>query len=207
MKRKLFSIISAVAVVMITVSLMLAVPASAQDQAAAAAPADATMAFRAKRTPDGQPNINGIFTRAGVKALKAQPPSNPIDPSDKNPLSVSNRPEDDLGPYPGILGKEGNVLRGAARVQRRTGIVNPADRNLPWRPDADAKRRQWLMDMNPPKTLQYIELNSRCALPSLFEGEDGNNPYTILQRPGAVVIFYDYNHTSRVIDPNRKEHT
>ena len=60
--------------------------------------------------------------------------------------------------------------------------------------------------MNPPKDLRHIELNSRCALPGLFEGEDGNNPYTILQPPGKVVILYDYNHSSRVIDLNRREH-
>jgi len=60
--------------------------------------------------------------------------------------------------------------------------------------------------MNPAKDLKHVELNSRCALPGLFEGEDGNNPYTILQPPGKVVIVYDYNHTSREIDLNRREH-
>jgi len=62
------------------------------------------------------------------------------------------------------------------------------------------------LDMNPAKDLKHVELNSRCALPGLFEGEDGNNPYTILQPPGKVVIVYDYNHTSREIDLNRREH-
>jgi hypothetical protein len=60
--------------------------------------------------------------------------------------------------------------------------------------------------MNPARDLRHVELNSRCALPGLFEGEDGNNPYTILQPPGKVVILYDYNHTSRVVDLSRKEH-
>jgi hypothetical protein len=158
------------------------------------------------RLPDGQPDMQGMYTRSGVKALEAEPPFNPIDPGEKNPLSVSNR-GDGLGPYPRIFGEGGTVLRGQqARAQRPTGIVFPADRKLPWRPEEDAKRRQFLLDMNPPKDLRHIELNSRCALPGLFEGEDGNNPYTILQPPGLVVILYDYNHTSRVIDLNRREH-
>ena len=158
------------------------------------------------RLPDGQPDMQGMYTRSGVKALEAEPPVNPIDPGEKNPLSVSNR-GDGLGPYPRIFGDGGTVLRGQqARAQRPTGIVFPADRKLPWRPEEDAKRRQFLLDMNPPKDLRHIELNSRCTLPGLFEGEDGNNPYTILQPTGRVVILYDYNHTSRVIDLNRHEH-
>jgi hypothetical protein len=158
------------------------------------------------RLPDGQPNMQGMYTRSGVKGLEAEPPFNPIDPGEKNPLSVSNR-GDGLGPYPRIFGEGGNVLRGQQpRAQRPTGIVFPADKKLPWRSEEDAKRRQFLLDMNPPKDLRHIELNSRCTLPGLFEGEDGNNPYTILQPPGQVVILYDYNHTSRVIDLNRREH-
>ena len=150
--------------------------------------------------------MQGTYTRAGVKGLEANPPFNPIDPGEKNPLSVSNR-EDGLGPYPRIFGQGGNVLRGGQqRVERRLGIVFPEDRKLPWRPDEDAKRRQFLLEMNPAKDLKHVELNSRCALPGLFEGEDGNNPYTILQPPGKVAIVYDYNHTSREIDLNRREH-
>jgi hypothetical protein len=158
------------------------------------------------KLPDGQPNIQGMYTRAGVKSVEANAPFNPIDPGEKNPFSVSNR-EDGLGPYPRIFGEGGTVLRnGQQRPQRKIGIVFPEDRKLPWRPEEDAKRRQFLLEMNPAKDLRHIELNSRCALPGLFEGEDGNNPYNFYQPAGKVIIVYDYNHTSRVIDLNRKEH-
>ena len=157
-------------------------------------------------TPDGQPDIQGMYARNGVVGLEANPPTNPIDPSGKNPLSVSQR-GDGLGPYPGIFGQGGTVLRGGqGRQQRRSGIVDPADRNLPWRPQEDARRREFLLKMNPAADLAHVELNARCALPGLFQGEDGNNPYQILQRPGSVVILYDYNHTSRVIHLNRSTH-
>ena len=100
------------------------------------------------KLPDGQPIMQGMYTRAGVKGLEAEPPFNPIDPGEKNPLSVSNR-EDGLGPYPRIFGQGGNVLRGAQqRAQRRTGIVFPENKKLPWRPEEDAKRRQFLLAMN-----------------------------------------------------------
>src|SRR3989475_9074222 len=162
----------------------------------------AASAQSVNRLSDGQPDMQGMYTRTGVKALEAEPPFNPIDPGEKNPFSVSNR-EDGLGPYPRIFGQGGNVLRGGQqRTQRRLGIVFPEDRKLPWRPEEDAKRRQFLLEMNPAKDLKHVELNSRCALPGLFEGEDGNNPYTILQPPGKDVIVYDYNHTSRDSDLN-----
>ncbi|HEY6342348.1 MAG TPA: hypothetical protein VIY49_12715 [Bryobacteraceae bacterium] len=163
-------------------------------------------AFGQGRTPDGQPDIQGMYTRNGVVGLEAKPPVNPIDPSGANPLSVSNR-GDGLGPYPSIFGRGGTVLRGGqGRGQRRTGIVDPPDRNLPWRPEEDQKRREFLLHMNPPVDLRHVELNARCALPGLFQGEDGNNPYQFLQRPGEVMILYDYNHTSRVIHLDGRPH-
>ena len=183
--------VRAIGVVLLTVPVMAQTPSP--------------KAWTPPRTADGQPDLQGMYTRNGIVALEADPPVNPIDPSAKNPLSVSNR-GDGLGPYPGIFGQGGQVLRGGGRQQRRTGIVDPPDRNLPWRPEEDAKRRQFLLDMNPPKDLRHVELNARCALPGIFQGEDNANPYTFLQRPGSVVLLYDYNHTSRIIHLDRTEH-
>ena len=172
----------------------------------AAAPLASAQAWTPERTPDGQPDLQGMYTRNGVVDLEAQPPVNPIDPSGKNPLSVSNR-GDGLGPYPKVFGEGGTVLRGGQRrQQRRVGIVDPPDKNLPWRPGEDARRREFLLYMNPAADLKHVELNARCALPGLFQGEDNNNPYQFLQRPGEVVILYDYNHTSRVIHLDGRPH-
>ena len=170
--------------------------------------APAQRAFTPARTSDGQPDLQGMYTRNGVVGLEAKPPVNPIDPGGSNPLSVSNR-GDGLGPYPKVFGEGGTALRGGQRgagQQHRTGIVDPPDRNLPWRPEEDAKRREFLLHMNPPVDLRHVELNARCALPGLFQGEDNNNPYQFLQEAGEVVILYDYNHTSRVIHLDGRPH-
>jgi hypothetical protein len=153
-----------------------------------------------------QPNLEGMYTRNGVVGLEANAPENPIDPSGKNPLSVSNR-GDGLGPYPKIFGEGGSVLRGGQqRQQHRTGIVDPPNKILPWIPGQDKLRREFLVQMNPAADLRHVELNARCALPGLFQGEDNNNPYQFLERPGEVVILYDYNHTSRVIHLDGRPH-
>src|SRR5450755_3795509 len=103
-------------------SLWLSMGAFAQAQAPAASPAKL---FTPARTPDGQPDLQGMYTRNGVVGLEAKPPENPIDPSGNNPLSVSNR-GDGLGPYPKIFGEGATALRGGQRrQQRRTGIVDP----------------------------------------------------------------------------------
>ena len=73
----------------------------------------ATAWSAAPRTPDGQPDLQGMYTRNGVVGLEANAPDNPIDPGGKNPLSVSNR-GDGLGPYPKIFGEGGAVLRGTS---------------------------------------------------------------------------------------------
>lgn len=213
MKGRSFQLTMAMAAVIVALALVAGIPALAQAPAAAPAPGATAKPYTPPRLSDGQPDMQGMYTRSGIGGLEAEPPVNPIDPSNRNPLSVSNR-GDGLGPYPGIFGQGGQALRGATQGQgqrgaaqkRATGIVDPPDRKLPWRPEEDAKRREFLLKMNPAVDLAHIEFNSRCTLPGLFVGEDNANPYTILQRPGAVAILYDYNHTSRVIDLNRKEH-
>jgi hypothetical protein len=126
--------------------LLLAAPASAQT------PATASPAWTPQRLPDGQPNMQGMYLRNGIRGggVEADGPPSPLDPSEKNPNSVSNR-GDGLGPYPRIFGEGTAALRGTGpRTTRRTGIIDPADRKLPWRPEEDAKRRQFLLDQNPP---------------------------------------------------------
>jgi hypothetical protein len=152
--------------------------------------------------PDRQPDMRGC-TRTGVKRRSRAAWS--IDPQRKESALVSRVGR--TGALPSVFGQVGQVLRGTqARPQRRTGIIDPPDRKLPWKPEEDAKRRQHLLRMNPPVDLRHVELNARCALPGPFEGEDNANPYTILQKPGEVVILYDYNHKSRAIHLDRKEH-
>ncbi len=201
MKSRFFRVASTVTVIAI-VTLVGFVPSQAQAPAASAArTADAAKSWTPPRTADGQPDIQGFYARNGIQGLEANAPDNPIDPGEKNPLSVSNRP-DGLGPYPRVFGE--GAVRGAPPAQRRAlGIVDPPNKILPWRPGEDEKRREFLSKMNPAADLQHVELNSRCALPGLFVSY---NPYQILQRPGSMVILSEYNHYTRVIHLDGRPH-
>jgi hypothetical protein len=83
------------------------------------------------------------------------------------------------------------------------GIVDPADKKLPWRPEADAKRRDHLLHTNPPVDLRHVEQYARCALPGVLSGGNG---YTFMQRAGSVVMLLDYNHTTRVVHLDGRPH-
>jgi hypothetical protein len=85
------------------------------------------------------------------------------------------------------------------------GIIEPANRVLPWRPEADAARREFLSRMIPPASLKYVEASARCVQPGLIGGDD-RHPYQIVQRPGSFVLMYEYNHVTRVIPTDGRPH-
>ena len=200
------------AMVMIAAWMLASCALAVGQQAGAAAAKPASgKTWTPPRTPDGQPDIQGRYARNGVGAggtgqsgavwAEANPPEDPLDPGKGNPLSVSDR-GDGFGPYP----KEFNGPPRKAeprQQQRRLGIVDPPDKKLPWRPEADAKRRDHLLHTNPPADLSHVEKNARCALPGVLSGGNG---YTFLQRPGELVMLLDYNHASRVVHLDGRPH-
>ena len=136
MRIKLFRVRSSVVVVIAAAWLAALAPAHGQRPAASAAK------WTPDRTPDGQPDMQGIYNRSGVGgldpgALEAQGhrPENPIDPSENNPLSVSNRP-DGLANVDRGFGEAGSGAR--QRGPRRPGgIVDPPNKILPWKPEEE----------------------------------------------------------------------
>jgi hypothetical protein len=77
-------------------------------------------------------------------------------------------------------------------------IVDPANRVLPWRPEAEKARLENAKKMGPPpESFDYIELSARCAPPAPWYGHDRGS-IEILQRPEAVVMLYEWDHSSRV---------
>ena len=147
------------------------------------------------RTPDGHPDMQGAWARRGVGIAEANAP--------KLPLAEFTSTGQ---PYPTIF-NSGVVtaLDRAALASRATGVVDPPDRNLPWRPEADAARREFVTHTVPPASLKYVEPYARCVLPGPLEGDD-RSPFQILQRPGSFVLNYEYNHVTRVIYTDGRPH-
>jgi hypothetical protein len=171
---------------------------------------------------DGQPQIpNGVWNRRGVGgldngSLEAQDhrPPNPLDPTPANPLSVSSRADGLDNVDRGFIDQFSEKLpkaqeqaqrpgqRGQRGQRGQMGIAEPG-KILPWKPEADAARRAFLLKTNPAQGLKYIEMDARCAMPGLFFG---NGPFQFLQTDKQVTILSEYQHFTRTINLDGRSH-
>lgn len=122
------------------------------------------------RTPDGQPDIQGIW-RGGTGSGNA-----------------------------GHSLEEGCCEPEHNRMQGRTAdniglekqvIIEPSNGKTPFQPWAAAKRREHLVNLQTPTQLQHIEPEDRCSL----QGVPRSNlrgPMQIQQIPGYVVIQLEF---------------
>jgi len=214
MSGKLSSAIKTLAVVLTAAWLgwfvLMPVPANGQAPAAGKAAASTTP-YVVPHTPDGQPDIQGIYARAGVGGLAVEAresngphgAENPLDATADNPLSVSDRP-DGLRNIPKGFNVGGVPLAGAAPAEkRRLGLVDPPNKVLPWKPEEDKKRRDFLMKTNPAASLRFVEYDARCALPGLFLNA---GPFEFIQPEKEVVMASEYNHFTRTIHLDGRPH-
>jgi len=213
MSEKHSSTIRMVWVVLIAACLCLLIPASGQTPVAG----KANSSWTPPRTPDGQPDIQGIYARAGIWGLAVQQlesngphgAGNPLDdtgynrPGAPGHQKLPNRPStDDVKPQ----GENGRMVPLAGPPPAptwRVGLVDPPNKALPWKPEEDKKRREFLLHTNPAASLRYIEYDARCALPGLFLN---GGPFQFIQPEKEVVILSEYQHYTRTIHLDGRSH-
>ena len=172
-----------------------AVLAPVMTPALATAQEKAAPKYVAPRTADGHPDMQGAWARRGVRLQEANAPRTPL--SDFEGTGQ---------PYPTVFNTGVFTTQAASALQGRpAGVIDPADRVLPWRPEADAARREFIPKMIPPASLAHIEKSARCVLPGPLEADD-RHPYQIIQRPGSFVMMYEYNHVTRVVPTDGRPH-
>ena len=97
----------------------------------------------APRTSDDHPDMQGAWARRGTRIQEANGPVSPL-----GEFSSTGQP------YPTIFNTGvATALDRATLAAQKTGVVDPADRVLPWRPEADAARREFIRQMIPPASL------------------------------------------------------
>ena len=160
------------------------------------------------RTPDGQPNIQGVWTNFDPTPFDApddidlerlaplarwfpgtnQPQRPPVDPS---PDARSRGPQGPWGDGPG------DALR---NERRRSMVVDPPSGRAPLRDSAIAKRNQNLVNLTDGWLTHtpWERCITRGIPGGMFPGGYGAG-YQILQVPGYVVILYEMVHEARVI--------
>ncbi len=196
MRSHRFVISTAVAAVAAT--LTLSAPLVAQAPAVAPKPT----AGAVKRLPDGTPDIRGTWVRVGGGLNEVKPPD-----SDLKPFGVLSEPQG-FGQGPIAAGPGGEIA--AARVAKYMpnprppqGIIDPADRVLPYTPEGRERRVNHARNMCcPAKALAYLELSVRCAPPQPWAGGGVH----IMQRPGQVALLFEVNHHTRIVYTDGRPH-
>src|SRR5437762_13651246 len=168
--------------------MLLSLPLQAQGRqgrggATGAQPAVQNVSQRAaavKRLPDGTPDVRGTWVRVGGGMNEAGAPD-----SELKAFGVLSEPQGfgqglvTAGPNGGKT--EAKPPKYMPNPRPPQGIVDPADRKLPYTAEARARRLDYAKNMCcPAKALPYLALSVRCAPPQPRAG----GGVTILQQTG-----------------------
>jgi hypothetical protein len=185
---------------------LMSAPAYAQAQAPATAAAPgAARTWTPARTPDGQPDIQGIweggasFQDQGGVQVEVN-----VGPRDCNTYGKS-AVNTECAAYPALwttAQRSGEIGKQSQGLRR--GLIDPADGRLPWNAEGRAKYQDIVKHIYDPPALSYLDPHARCMLPGVPRGGPGG--IQILQIPGHVVLFLEYDHVSRVIPIDGRPH-
>jgi hypothetical protein len=137
------------------------------------------------RTPDGQPDISGLYL--GIPLTRSI--ETPLMPSANRGVNRANSEFT----Y-GVIERP----KIPAGVVARPAVVDPADGRLPLTPEALAKRKDIISKQ---EQIEHLDGRVLCLAPGVPRSTVPAMAvgYQILQKPGAVVIFYEQSHLYRTI--------
>jgi hypothetical protein len=161
------------------------------------APAAATTST-AGRTPDGQPDIQGIWTNYD------NTPFETFSSSDKPNLYAGDPEGTSRGTGPASFPVDAS---GRKLTPRRSLVVDPPSGRVPVMPWAEAKRDYNLAHIT--DSWEYQTAWERCitrGVPGGIFPASYNSGYRIMQAPGYVVIYYEMIHEARIIPLDGRPH-
>ena len=175
--------------------------------AAATAQDTAGGAWTPPRTPDGQPDIQGVWTNYDNTPFETPDDADlerlaPLAywfPGTNDPdrlRAAAARPRQDTERI-GFADGPSAALRNAPR---RSMVVDPPSGRVPVRPEAEATRDYNLVNLTDSwlNHTPWERCITRGVPGGIFPGGYGAG-YQILQAPGYVVIFYEMIHEARII--------
>ena len=155
----------------------------------------------AEPTPDGQPNLQGLWTNSTTTPLER--PANVDDKAvyseeEVAAIDAANVGRNDRPPPAGDPGTYNDFWweRGTA-LSRTSLVIDPPDGRLPRRTAAGDARADW-----PRGATSWVDRNlaERCVTRGAPKRPGGyNNNYLILQTPDYVVMLQEMIHEPRII--------
>lgn len=186
----------------------------------AAALAAQSKPWTSPRTPDGHPDIQGVWTNATITpferpaALADKPFLTADEAADLERRTLDRRAQAENAPRPTKATDPGAYndfwMDSGTKVlgSRQTSlVVEPANGRVPVRPAAEKAREQNLArSFDDP---EYMSVWDRCitrGIPGSMFPAGYNNAYQIFQMPGHIVILYEMIHDARIIPLHGRPH-
>jgi hypothetical protein len=164
---------------LLLVGLLLSVPATGQPPA--------SDRWHPSRTPDGQPDMQGIWRSDaitnGVAAFSLE--------GDHSRWQAEYIIQGDLKP---------------PTTPVPTYIVEPADGKIPYQSWAVAKRNEFIANMMTPTKREHIDPHISALLDGVPRINHVPGEIQIVQVPGFVLLLYSSNHTYRIIPLDGRPH-
>jgi hypothetical protein len=182
---------------------------------------DTSTQSNVRRTPWGDPDIEGIWTNATLTPLQRPPElgskafftAEEAQQFQRTRIEQTNAdrplPPGQVGAYNDAFFERGTSI---VRSRRTSLVIDPSDGRIPaLTPEAQKKvdARLQREKTSPADTPEDRWLTERCILfgatvPML--PEPYNNNYRIIQSPGFVTILVEMNHDARVIPLDNRPH-
>jgi hypothetical protein len=167
------------------------------------------------RTPDGQPDLQGIWTNPTITPFER-----PVELGNKQFLTekevadlekqaaaskVDAPPkEGDVGAYNQFWFDSGTKV---VSTRQTSLVVDPPDGRVPVTASAEARRDYDAAHIG--DSYQYMSVWDRCitrGVPAGMFPAGYNNAYQIVQIPGYVVLLYEMIHEARIIPVDGRPH-
>ena len=198
----------------IAASILLAAPGEAQIQKVVKASSSAKT-WAPKRTPDGQPDLQGVWTNATLTPFERPAEfAGRATITEQEAAAIEKRASENRVDRPPRPGDPGNYNQaffdgGTTWLSTRQSslVVDPPNGRVPVKPSAEAQRAYDLAHVSDSWVHQTTW--DRCitrGVPAGMFPAGYNNAYQILQTPGYVVILSEMIHEARVIPVDGRPH-